>query len=57
MNDRDFFYDDTDSESSDEEELGIQKDKPEKVRFITPRHTLFYSKERKHRPLAHSLTS
>ena len=57
MDDRDFFYDDTDSESSDEEELGIQKDKPEKVRFITPRHTLFYSKERKHRPLAHSLTS
>ena len=32
MNEDDFFYDDTDSESSDEEELGVKKDTPEKVR-------------------------
>ena len=32
MNEDDFFYDDTDSESSDDEELGVKKDTPDKVR-------------------------
>ena len=40
MNDENFFYDDTDSESSDEEELGIKHVTSDKVRTVVPSQTL-----------------